>query len=86
MPSGAGRLARGVGKDPSEAPAIDQKFMSAAGIRPACPLLAFMCWRNRGRMQKNGMEEGRTSEIATFSKPCPHGRGRATQGHSGPAG
>lgn len=35
-----------VGKGPSEAPAIDQKFMSAAGIIPACPLLAFLCWRN----------------------------------------
>lgn len=41
-----------VGKSPSEAPAIIQKFMSvagimsAAGIIPACPLLAFPCWRN----------------------------------------
>ena len=33
-----------VGKKPSEAPTIDQKFMSVAGIRRGCPKLAFMCW------------------------------------------
>lgn len=42
----------GVGKGSSEAPVIDQKFMSAAGIRPAWPLLAFMCWRSRGDAEK----------------------------------
>lgn len=38
----AGERSR-VGKGPSEAPVIDQKFMSQTGIRPACPLVAFMC-------------------------------------------
>lgn len=65
-----------VGKGPSEAPAIDQKIMSVAGIRAACPLLAFMCWRSCrvgwGGTQKNGMEEGRTYEIATFFKLSPN--------------
>lgn len=40
------------GKGPSEAPVIDQKFMSAPGIRPAFPLLAFMCWRGRAGAQE----------------------------------
>lgn len=39
VPSGAGRLARRAGA--SEAPAIDQKFMSAAGIRPCVPSAGF---------------------------------------------
>lgn len=80
----------GVGKGPSEAPAIDQKFMSAAGIRPACPLLAFMPERQGGEEE---VEWGRTSEIDTLSAPCPHGPGPAystgpsgaTKGHPGPA-
>lgn len=58
-----------VGKGPSEAPAIDQKFMSVDGIRLACPLLAFMCRRATGWMQENGMGGGgRTCEIATYSR------------------
>lgn len=69
----AGERSR-VGKGPSEAPAIDQKFMSVAGIRPACPLFAFMCSRNKGGGAiEDAMEEGRTSEIATYSKRCPRG-------------
>lgn len=47
---GAQRLVRGalLEKSPSEAPTIDQKLMSGAGIKPAWPLLTFMCWRRRG--------------------------------------
>lgn len=42
---GAQRLVREalLEKSPSEAPAIDQKLMSGAGIKPAWPLLTFMC-------------------------------------------
>lgn len=67
--AGAWRLVRGalLEKTPSEPPAIDQKLMSGAGIKPAWPLLTFMCWR-RGR--------GETSVIATYSGLCPHRPGK----------
>lgn len=77
MPSGAGRLARGavLEKGRSEAPAIDQKFMSVTGIRPACPLLAFMSCRGR-----HGRETRRTAR-RRGTGPSPGQK--ATQGHSG---
>lgn len=80
-----------VGKGPSEAPAIDQKFMSAAGIKPACPLLAFMCWTNAvdAEERHGGGEDIWDSHLP--QNPCPHGPGRdyntrpprATQGQRG---
>lgn len=67
MPSGAGTVGKRsrVGKAPSEAPAIDKKFMSAPGIRPVCPLLAFMCWGSSGDAAL--WRRGGTSKIATLS-------------------
>lgn len=64
-------------------PAIDQKFMSVAGIRPACPLLAFMCRRCR---QKGGLDIWDRHLFKTKSQQKPDWITRATQGHVGSPG